>query len=686
MLGLCRGQNGHAMRRVSLTLLCLTGSLSVARAATPSLPNPAAAPVCALPTGPLPTQTRAVFLLDTSGSMRGIGDGQADIFERVKVSINVYVRAEQPDHVDLVTFDSGVRTQRGYDLPGAAGRFNGDLAALRADGRNTYLYRSLQAALTPLTGADRYLTRVFVLTDGIDNDSSRAATAQSALAAFTGRGQLDTLHYVALGATVPADAARALAASAYADTQTVPVGEVPDLTLVAAGDGLRTVTDVGKVSAPYPDGTPLALSSGTTGVTLAQATAQGGLTRLSVPPRLPHGTAALLCAPSARADAPARRVLLRLNIGTDPALSWLNPAADRTLAAGETVNLRYRAAPDLNLDGAAVEGLNGTLLEGVLEHQPGSREFTVRLTNRGVQPGRILSPSLALAGGRRLALPIITGDEGGRVVAAVNPVGSAATATPASPVSSGPVSGDSGRSAAGLLAAGLLGGAALLGLLFVFWRRRRGRRVVPAAPVSAPPPAVEGLEYREDRTLALVTATGDVSSVKMPLGGAFDLGQIASVPHLSGFRAEQHRDGLSIITVPADLEVSQGARLLQAGDVVRPGTLLGVAVARLSRAPHPPLGSLVGLGLPLRLLADGVTLHVTGPYGDHAFTLGAGITDLGAAFQAPALAGVRVSSSGPRVLLADVPSHLRLHRSEDAAPLRPGTYLPPASELTFSND
>ncbi|THF68249.1 VWA domain-containing protein [Deinococcus sp. Arct2-2] len=667
------------MRRVfSLSLLCLTASLSLASPTTP--PPSAPAPACVLPAGPLPTQTRAVFLLDTSGSMRGIGDGQANIFERVKVSINNYVRAEQPDRVDLVTFDSGVRTQRGYDFPAAAGRFNGDLAALRADGRNTYLYQSLQAALKPLSGANRYLTRVFVLTDGIDNDTSRSATAQGALAAFKGRGTLDTLHYVALGATIPADAARALAASSYADTQTVPVGEVPDLTRVATGDGLRTVTDAGKVAAPYLDGTPLALASAASGVQLAQPTAQGGLVRLNVPPRLPHGTVVLLCAPSSRAEAPARRVLLRLNIGTDPALAWLNPAADLTLKAGETVNLRYRAAIGLNLDGARVGGVAGTGLEGVLEQQPGSREFTVRVTNAGLKPGRTLTPTLALADGRRLALPPIAGDEGGRVLPAAGSVGTGPSVPPTLPVTP-ENSGGPAR-----FAAWVLGGAALLGLLFFLWRRRQARRLAPAARVSVPPPAVEGIEYREDRTLALVTANGDVSSVNMPLGGAFDLGQLASVPHLSGLRAEQHRDGLSIINVPVDLEVSQGARLLQSGDVVRPGTLLGVAVARLSRAPHPPLGSLVGLGLPLRLLADGVTLHVTGPYGDHAFTLGAGITDLGEAFQAPALVGVRVSSSGPRVLLADVPSHLILSRFGEPAPLRPGTYLPPASELTFLND
>ena len=125
-----------------------------------------------------------------------------------------------------------------------------------------------------------------------------------------------------------------------------------------------------------------------------------------------------------------------------------------------------------------------------------------------------------------------------------------------------------------------------------------------------------------------------------------------------------------------DLEVSQGARLLREHDVVRPGTLLGVAVARPARSPLPPLGTLIGLGLPLRLRADGVTLHLVGPYGEHALALRPGITDVGEAVGAGALHGLKVAPSGPRVLLAAVPAGVTLRRLQDGAELRPGTYLP----------
>ncbi|WP_051935334.1 VWA domain-containing protein [Deinococcus sp. YIM 77859] len=143
-----------------------------------------AAPACTLPSGALPSRTRAVFVLDTSGSMRGIGDGRADIFERVKGAINAYVRSERPDRVELFTFDSGLRARRSYVLPRDHARWNRDLAALRADGQNTYLYRSLAQALAPLAASELYATTVFVLTDGIDNDPDPDQTAARALGPF----------------------------------------------------------------------------------------------------------------------------------------------------------------------------------------------------------------------------------------------------------------------------------------------------------------------------------------------------------------------------------------------------------------------------------------------------------------------------------------------------------------------
>lgn len=667
---LASGPPSHAQ-----TITAQPGRPAAAPSVTLERAPTASAPVCVLPAGSLPTRTRAVFLLDTSGSMRGIGDGRADIFERVKGAVNAYVRARRPDRVDLVTFDGGLRSSRGYALPGDAGRWNSDLAALRADGQNTYLYRSVAQALAPLAATPQAVTTVFLLTDGIDNDPDPAQTAARALGAFRARGPLDTLHYVALGTGIPAEARAALGQSGYAGALTVPVGGVPDLAGTNPGGAVLTVTDPARVPVPFADGTPLnlAVSDGVP-VSLAAATVQGGGVALEVGRGLPHGTPALLCAPSAPAGGPPRRVLLRLNVGPLPGLTLLNPGADRALRVGESVTLRYRLDSGLN-PGANTDALALSVppgLTGELLHLPSGREVGVRLTRTSPGTGAVLTPRLTLADGRTLPLASITGQGSDPVVPAPLP-----DAAPSGEEQSGPFLPVLG----GLLAAGLL----LAGWLL--WRRRRGgTKPRPASPLPAPPAAVEGIEYGDERTLALVGVDGLVTAVPTPLSGPFDLGQVARVPHLSGLRLEQDQGGLRVLRLPADLEVSQGARLLRENDVIRPGTLLGVAVARPARSPHPPLGSLIGLGLPLRLRADGVTLHVSGPYGDHARTLPPGITDLGMAFGAPALHGLTVTPSGPRILLAAVPARLTLRRPHDAADpfpsaLRPGTYLPAEVEL-----
>ncbi|GAA5532070.1 vWA domain-containing protein [Deinococcus aluminii] len=660
---------------LTLTALLASGPLAHARTGSaqpsvtlkraPAVNLPAA--VCTLPGGPLPTQTRAVFILDTSGSMRGIGDGRADIFGGVKAAVNAYVRAQKPDRVDLVTFDGGLRRRRSYTLPADTGRWNADLAALRADGRNTYLYRSVAQALAPLDAAGRYATSVFILTDGIDNDPDPAHTAARALAAFHARGPLDTLSYIALGTEIPREARTALRESRYAQGLTVPVGEVP--TLAGSGSTVATVTDPARIPVPFPDGTPLALAAGEAAgrVRLADGQAQGGFARLDVTGRLPYGTPALLCAPPTTPDGPPRRVLLRLNVGPEPGLTWLNPGADRALRVGETVTLRYRLDPDLRAEGLALRLPPG--LAGELLHQPGSRELALRLTNTGLEGGGSFIPALMFADGQVRPLPAVTGTGGsGGSAAVIRP--------PAAPAKSS-------RLAAWWLP--LLAALLVLGLLGAFLpalRRRRFRRVPPAPPAPTVP-TVEGIQYREDRTLALVGGGGLVTAVPTPLGGPFDLGLLARVPHLSGLRFQQDREGLRVLRVPADLEVSQGTRLLREDDVVRPDTLLGVAVARPARSSHPLLGTLVGLGLPLHLRADGVTLHVTGPYGDHALTLRPGITDLGQAFGAPALHGLKLTISGPHILLADLPAGVRLRRAADGADLHPGTYLPAEAQLEW---
>ncbi|THF85824.1 VWA domain-containing protein [Deinococcus sp. KSM4-11] len=653
------------MSRPAALLTALIGStLTVAQAA----------PECTLPVGPLPTRTRAVFVLDTSGSMRGLGDGKANIFGRVTAAINTYVRATRPDHVELLTFDSGVRSRQDFGAPAGTARWNAALAALHADGTNTHLYRSLHAALSPLGAEGTYLTTVFVLTDGIDNDPQQAFTPEQALAAFGGRGPLDRLHYVALGTDIPPAARRALIASTYADGQTMPVNTVPDLIRIGHGGGLITVTDAAHVRVPFADTQTLSVGTDPSSrrVQLGFPAAQAGLVGLTVPGALPYGAPALLCAaPVALNGAVAPRpvrVLVRLNLPGALGLHLLNPGADRRLAAGEDVVLRYHAPGGLHLDGLKLLDLPAGL-RGEIEHQPDSRDVAVKLTNTGLTAGTTARPMLLLPGGMAMTLPTVQGDAGGRVPDAL-PTATLHRTT--APLPSLP------RWLAWLLLGVLVlaGGFAALR-----WRRRSASRpraktgVSPAPVAFADVPSVEGIEYSEDRLLALVGVNGDVTGVSTPLDGPFDVGHLARVPHLSGLRFEQHRHGLRSVQIPDDLEVSQGARLLRSGDIVRPGTLLGVAVARPARAPTVPLGSLSGLGLPLTLRAQGHTLHAAGPYGEHAVTLHPGITDLGDALEAPAVRGLRLAVTGSSVLLAELPASLGLRRPGEAESITPGTAL-----------
>lgn len=702
------------MQSATLLTLALGLSLTVpgpaAAQATPPKPPSAPPPAaCTLPAGPLPALTRAVFVLDTSGSMRGIGDGQADIFGQVRTELNRYVRVTRPDRVELLTFDAGLRTRRGFDRPAGTAQWNTALQGLRADGNNTYLYRSLRAALEPLTGGTQYVTTVFVLTDGIDNDTARSFTAAQALAAFRERGPFDRLHYVALGTGIPAEARQALAASTYADGLTVPLGQVPRLDGPGLGSGLLRVEDAAALRVPLADGTRVTLATpDARTLRLAEDVVAGGQVRLQQTGRVPYGAAAVLCAP--RTTAPGRvaprpqRLLLRLNLQSPVTL--LNPGADRALARGEDTVLRYRATPGVAVGGLTLGALPAGLV-AVVSHLPGARDFSVRLTNRSLNPGQTVTPLLRLPGAGEIRLPAVQGRAGGRTpyaAAAVKAAPKASGPTP-TPRPTPPQQGPAGRwrdAPAWLWGLVLL---VLAGGVFVWARARQGRsagagggwrplrrsaagastRPRPAlrpAPIPRDePPAVEGIEYGAGRVLSLVAAGGEVTPVPIPLGGPFDLGQLARVPHLSGLRAEQHRDGLRILRVPADLEVSQGARLVEAGDVVRPGALLGVAVGRAGRAPHPPLGTLAGLGLPLTLRHeslrhDAANVRAAGPYGQHTVTLPAGQSDLGTAFGAPALGGLKVTLSGPNVLLVEVPRGLRLRRSGETAPLQPGSYLP----------
>lgn len=467
--------------RASPPLLALTARLLAASLFLPGAAQ--AVGECALPAGALPSQTRAVFVLDTSGSMRGEGDGQADIFAGVKQSVADYLARARPDVVELVTFDSGVRRQARYELPADDRRLRDDLVALAADGRNTYLYRSVQAALSPLAASDRYVTTAFVLTDGINNDPNSSYTAARALQAFHARGTLDTLVYVALGTQIPADARAALEQSDYGSGLSLAVGELPDLLTLAGGVRLTRVSDLARVSVPYRDGTPVQAVSPGERLELTTPQAQGGVVSLRQRPGGEPG-AALLCAPPDSTPgvvgARPRRLLVRLAsadeqsrmetvtqevellpVGTgatgtgtaagagsvgasgtgtptgaaggrvtqvasqaqgpDARLIWLNPGALLTLAPGQEVVLRYRAAGGANLEGAELLMPAGTPeFSGRLERQPGASEFAVRVQRQAQAAATgsgTVTPRLALPSGEVLSLVTLSTRESGAPLA-----------------------------------------------------------------------------------------------------------------------------------------------------------------------------------------------------------------------------------------------------------------------------
>lgn len=712
---------------------------------------------CQLPKGPLPTKTRVVVVLDTSGSMRGIGDGKANIFDQVKNTLAKYVEATQPNQLNLVTFDQGLRQTNTYVFPDDLEQWQNDLSELKADGSNTYLYRSLQAALDPLTSDESFLTSVFVLTDGIDNDPKSGITAKMALEAFTGRGPLDTLAYIALGTQIPTEAQEAIEQSHYASGWTFDVGKIPNLLALNSATRHINVTDPNAVPAPFENNTPLSLSSAIKGLKLVNPYAQDGFTQLKVSTNIPYGSAALLCAPPASSSPETnakiigprlRRILLSVHMGRHATkqgnLQWLNPGADRELDVGEEVVLRYRSGREFAVDSSRssvyVPAESGLVTK--IEHPPKSRFWTIRIYNKGggifsqsndQNLSQIVIPHLTPSNGQGLNLPAITVKQGLPLTAVAGASGDAPKAEPTEPTPTEDeekntqelssteenndititpkTTPDVTPPTAGLtlniqkwppfilyLLGGLLG-LLVLGALFIWrshWRNwLRGwqgsihdlghNTSVTASRLGklGRIPNTEGLEYREDRTLALVTDSGPTSSMTTPLGGPFDIGRLARVPLLSGLRAEQHRDGLLLLNIPTDIEVSQGTRLLHAGDIVRPMSLIGVAVAPKARAPHGPMGQLIGLGLPLKLKTDGVTLNVVGPYGQHAVTLNRGITDLGEAFISPALNGLKVSTSGPKIMLAELPKGMAITLGENTSPLRPGTYLPKESELNL---
>ena len=387
----------------------------------------AAAQACVLPSSPPPSRSRVVFILDTSGSMQGLGDGRANIFARVQGAILRGMRAAQaPGSVELLTFDKGPRQRRSFAWPSQRGEFERAVNGIRADGSNTWLYTSMQSMFASLQSRDDTATTVYVLTDGIDNNPDRAATIATALAAFNvTRGNFDKLYYVGLGVQVPAEVKAQFAQTTFAQAVELPLNTPPDLTSALLLPGMVNVSPDASFAFCRPQGTRLSLESGNVGggqVTILNPEGAGDRVKLGIQGSVPAGSVGYVCA-----DLPdgEQRLLLRFEQTTPPpsgapapqppalgTLRLLNPDFRRELKRGEKAVLRYQAVngPVTVEVAQAPDEITAQLPDTVVSLLEG-QQVELTLTDLTLRGGQQAAPSLRLNNAATQAVPAVVGVE-----------------------------------------------------------------------------------------------------------------------------------------------------------------------------------------------------------------------------------------------------------------------------------
>ncbi|MCX7784304.1 MAG: VWA domain-containing protein [Meiothermus sp.] len=188
---------------------------------------------------PSPAFFRYSFLVDTSASMVGRGDGRAVIFPQLQEKLLDFVRAIRGRAEVWVTpFNQGAAPTARFRLPEERQGLESYISGLEANGANTWLYRNLQNILTELPSNPAVGNVVYVLTDGIDNDRQRPNLSQVLQAYAPKRGLHDFLYYVGLGQAVPEDIQAAFASFPLACAISAAVGVVPTFAHARVSPGL----------------------------------------------------------------------------------------------------------------------------------------------------------------------------------------------------------------------------------------------------------------------------------------------------------------------------------------------------------------------------------------------------------------------------------------------------------------
>jgi hypothetical protein len=206
-------------------LIVLFALWSLALAAQCPAPSEAAKPA------PLPERYRFVFVVDTSGSMMGLGDGKAVIFPKVKAELLRFVgNLPAGSELILVPFHQGPQGRVRFRLPEERARAEAYIRSLEAKGQNTWIYRTLVQLLDSLNPEPGLATVYYIFTDGIDNDRTGPYRMRDVVARLRlKQGPYDWVYYTALGVEVPPEVVQGLGSLPRTRVTRAAVGQVPAL-------------------------------------------------------------------------------------------------------------------------------------------------------------------------------------------------------------------------------------------------------------------------------------------------------------------------------------------------------------------------------------------------------------------------------------------------------------------------
>ncbi|MDT7920423.1 MAG: vWA domain-containing protein [Meiothermus sp.] len=512
---------------------------------------------------PLPDRYHYVFVLDTSGSMMGLGDGKGRvIFPRVKMELKRLAEQLPPDsRVTIQPFDAGPGPSRTFVLPAEKDALFRYVDSLEARGSRTYLYATLLKILEGI-GQNRRPNEaynVYVFTDGQDNDPAPLTIQDVTRRYELQRGVYDWIFYISLGIPAPKDVITSLSKAPNARVLEAPPNQVPSLSEVILRpsaldlgnlwdtrevrrdiqlESRGSVQTIGLgVEAPVLDRAGAFLqvepsrvpASGTAALTLRLRNADG----------LAPGTYQAWLCPKAPSETVVRPQGIPLRLAFHPPGAYtlvpVNVPEALQLRPGEKAALTYRlqgnawAKEPLTVALEAPKGLRASLngQEGPVTLRPGE-ELKVAVENTGLGGGSTVRPSLQLT----------------------PPPGSTLQSPSALPPVTQPMTWwDWLRRYWWLFLIPLL----LLGwLLWRWWQSQRpwGKGTFTTAP---------------DR---------GCQDVEKPLKGAVDVGRLFGEDRLEGLVLRRHKGKLYLEDVPPEVEVKSGNYRARAREPLEWGEVL----------------------------------------------------------------------------------------------------------------